>query len=296
MTFIRTPAGLSNQYLFYRVDAVVFVEGGESTYSFAQIMSGLSGSQSIDVLFWQRLFLLFLPTKKFRFKPVGSKTTIKIIAHHIKNRTISHVYAAMDRDHDKIRGSLINAPGVLHTHGYSWENDVFGRSVLKELFISMCCVSINGIGPDAEIDSCYDDFIRSIRWAVYADILLSHFNIQLFPRKNPGWIISTRSDGKPTIDRRKISALINTAKSHKRSSISLGTNIRYSPFDDCFGHLISLYFYRVLAYLLKEHSKVPELPKHYAYTAAIDQFIRQLPQSSMTVQHQHYQGLFSILP
>lgn len=296
MIFTRTHTGLSNQYLFWHVGAVIFVEGGEDAYSFSQIQAGLSGSQSVDVLFWQKLFLLFLPTKKFKFRTVGSKATIRQIATDIKLGKISHVYVAMDRDHDKIKGSLIVAPGILYTYGYSWENDVFIRNVIRELFVSMCPVSLDDINFDAEIDSFYDYFSRNIRWAVYADILLSHFRIPLLPRKNPEWVIKTESDGRPAINREKIYDLIHKAKAKRHSRILIKKKISYSPCNDCFGHLISIYFYRVLIYMLKKHSKIPDLPKHYAYSAAIDQFIRQLPQPSMIVYYQHYQGLFSTLP
>lgn len=296
MIFTRTPPGLSNQYLFWNVDAVIFVEGGEVQYSFSQIKAGLSGSQSIDILFWQRLFLFFLPTNKFKFRPVGSKATIRQIATYIRLGKVSHVYATMDRDHDNIKGSLIKAPGVLYTYGYSWENDVFNRKVLRELFVSMCFVSLNGINFDAEIDSFYDDFTRNMRWAVYADILLSHFNIPLFPRRNPERIINAGPDGRPSINQAKIYDLINTAKAKRHSITSLNRKITCSPCNDCFGHLISIYFYRVLIYMLKKHSKVPDLPKHYAYTAAIEQFINQLPHPSIISHYQHYQRLFSALP
>lgn len=296
MIFTRTPTGLSNQYLFWHVDAVIFVEGGEVQYSLGQIKAGLSGSQSIDILFWQSLFSLFLPTKRFKLRSVGSKATIRQIATYIKSGKISHVYAAMDRDHDNIKGSLITTPGVLYTYGYSWENDVFSKKVFRELFVSMCFVSLNGINFDAEIDSFYDGFTRNIRWAVYADMLLSHFNVSLFPRRNPERIISTESDGRPSINQRRIYDLISTARTKRRSITSLSKKITCSPCNDCFGHLMSIYFYRVLVYVLRKHSKVPDLPKHYAYSAAIGQFINQLPHPSMIFHYQHYQLLFSALP
>jgi hypothetical protein len=115
MTFTRTSRGLSNQYLFWGVDTIVFVEGGEDTLSINQVISGLSGSQSTDILFWQGLFLKYLTSKKFKFLPVGSKRTIIYFANEIKAGNITHVCVAMDRDHDCYNESLIEAPGVFYT-------------------------------------------------------------------------------------------------------------------------------------------------------------------------------------
>jgi len=297
MIFTRTSRGLSNQYLFWGVDSVVFVEGGEDTLSINQVIAGLSGSQSIDVLFWQGIFLTYLTGKKFKFLPVGSKGTIKYIANEIKAGNITHVYVAMDRDHDCFIGSLIEAPGVFYTYGYSWENDVFNKTVIEDLFHSMCPISLNGINYTKEIESLINDFSRDIRWAVYADILLACNGSSLFPRRQrPESLLQSDANGKPIINRQKILTLVKKAKSKSTSKIVLRKRITFSPCVDCYGHLMALYFYRSLVYLLKKYAKVPDLPKHYAYTSAINQFCMDLTKPPLSIHNKHYQDQFAILP
>lgn len=297
MTIIRTPTGLSNQHLFWGVDAIVFVEGGSDRFSVQQVYSGLSGYQSIDVLFWQAVFSYFLTGKKYQFRPIGSKGTLKTIANEIRTGNLKHVFVAMDRDHDRCLGSLIQAPGVLYTYGYSWENDVFNKTVIQNLFKLMCPVSLSGINYKKDIESIINDFTRDIRWAVYADILLANYGSSLFPRKQgPESILKSESDGKPIINRQKISTFIKKAKAKRFSKFFFGKKIQFSPCIDCYGHLMALYFYRSLMYLLKKYSTVPDLPKYYAYASAINQFCIDLPRRSLSITNKHYSGQFSTLP
>jgi len=203
----------------------------------------------------------------------------------------------MDRDHDNIIGLLIQAPGVLYTMGYSWENDVFNESVLLGLSRSLCPVSTIGINYKKHVKSLIDEFSRDIRWAVYADMLLFCHGSSLFPRnRGPDYILKSYADGKPKIDRKKIFALINQAKTKRTSKTFFGRKITFSPCVDCYGHLMALYFYRSLMYLLGKHSNIPNLPKYYAYTNAINQYCIELSKSSLSLHRKHYQKQLSIVP
>ena len=140
-------------------------------------------------------------------------------------------------------------------------------------------------------------FIIDIRWAVYADILLSYNNLSLFPRnKDPKYLLKFEPDGKPTIDRSKILNLLKRVQRRKRRRIVFGKTITYSPSIDCYGHLLSTYFLRSLSYLLKKHSIPTELPKYYAHSLAIDQFVNSLVDSTQLNYYTHYQTQLDSLP
>lgn len=296
MTFTRTPRGLSNQHLFWGVDAIVYIEGGEDSLSFNEVISGSSGSQSIDVLFWQGVFAKFITGRNYKFLPIGSKGTIKCIAEEIKKGNITHVYVAMDRDHDCCIGSLIEAPGVLYTYGYSWENDVYNQTVIEDLFCTMCPLSLSGIDYKNEIESIIADFSRDIRWAVYADMLLAYHGSSLFHRRErPQSIVKSDVNGKPIINRQKILSLVKEEKLKRTSRIVFGEKVKFSPCVDCYGHLMALYFYRALKYLLKKYSNIPELPRYYADTSAINLFCTGLPKPSLAVYKKHYENQFAML-
>jgi hypothetical protein len=97
MSFRRTVSGLSNQYLFFGVDAVVFVEGGRG-FSKEEVNLGNFDTSSIDIKFWRGVFRYYYPNKKFQFRATGSKTTLRSIAMDIASGNLKNVYVAMDRD------------------------------------------------------------------------------------------------------------------------------------------------------------------------------------------------------
>ena len=109
MIFTRTNSGLSNQYLFHKVDYIVFVEGGGETPSFQEICQGYSRTKSLDILFWQAIFKKFGSNKKVKFKPVGSKSALKIIAKKVESGEVKNVFVAMDQNSDRFRNEYIQS-------------------------------------------------------------------------------------------------------------------------------------------------------------------------------------------
>lgn len=74
MTFIRTPSGIENLFLFHSVDLVVFTEGGENSLSVKEIENGEQNTGgSNDSIFWSQLFELYMPEKKSTLKKLETK-------------------------------------------------------------------------------------------------------------------------------------------------------------------------------------------------------------------------------
>src|SRR5690242_5174005 len=99
---------------FLGVDAIVFVEGGRTTYTLEQTAEGSYNSQGEDLKYWQIIFMTFAPKKNFNLRALGSKTTIREIASLIAQGEVRHVCVAMDRDFDHLTGALPNVPGVFY--------------------------------------------------------------------------------------------------------------------------------------------------------------------------------------
>jgi len=133
LSFKRTDSGLSNMHLFVKVDAIIYVEGGETSYSLEDIKSGKYNKSSVDITFWRALFHYFLPGKKYHFRAVGSKSSLLELKELISKNLISNVYIAMDSDFDRHQNSRRKKKGIFCTHGYSWENDVWKPSVADEM-------------------------------------------------------------------------------------------------------------------------------------------------------------------
>ena len=65
--FRRTISGLGNQHLFFDVDLVVFLEGGES-YNKEEVYTNKYTAETEDVIFWKNVFKRFLEGKKIKPK------------------------------------------------------------------------------------------------------------------------------------------------------------------------------------------------------------------------------------
>ncbi len=267
MSIIRTKAGLSNLHLFHNVDAVVFVEGGEKTYSYEEVYAGKYGSKSNDILYWQNIFSVMASNIKVCFKPVGSKGTLKLIAHDIESGSIENVFVAMDRDIDNYDGSIIEHEGVFYSWGYSWENDLFIKAVLKSTILHLSPSDSSSIERDLEADlqSAKSMFIRSVRWFVRADIICLINGSGLFDRKTWKKYVKSKlgQNGEPFID----TSLIQVDYEITKKSITLRNRIsgeRISTIRNCFGHLIGTYCYRCLMHLLVKYDGIPSLSIEHA--------------------------------
>ena len=67
MSFRRSNRGISNQHMFHDVDLIVFVEGGIS-YSKEDVYNGKFNDESIDTIFWRKVFKKFCHAPKIKFK------------------------------------------------------------------------------------------------------------------------------------------------------------------------------------------------------------------------------------
>lgn len=180
MTFRRTTSGLNNSYLFYRVDAVVYLEGGDSLTK-EEIENGTFNTATDDIRFWQALFGFYRPGKSYQFCSVGSKETVKSIAEDIVQGRVQNVIVAMDRDFDNINSRLINGNNIIYTLGYSWENDAWTPAAVLEAYCLLsgsCKISVQ---TEKElIEQYFMGCIGKIRGGVRADAVLSQNGSSLF--------------------------------------------------------------------------------------------------------------------
>ena len=120
--FQRSNSGLNNQHLFYGVDYVAYTEGGDSL-SFEKVLNGEFNDSSIDKLFWEFIVKNY-SNKSFKFKPIGSKSTLKLLLDKFMRDNISHNLICTDSEFDEVFNDKIDSDKIIYTYGYSWENDV----------------------------------------------------------------------------------------------------------------------------------------------------------------------------
>lgn len=132
MSFTRTRSGLSNLALFFKVDYIVYTEGGNVSYSFADVLDGKFNDNSVDIKFWHVIFNKHGFNKKVYFRALGSKSSLKEICNRITSGDISNVIVTLDSDLDEFIGTKFDSPFILYTRGYSWENDVYHPDLVKD--------------------------------------------------------------------------------------------------------------------------------------------------------------------
>jgi hypothetical protein len=270
--FKRTYSGLSNLYLFERVDAVVFVEGGES-YGRKDVESGRYNVNSIDITFWRALFGVFYPAMKLSFRAVGSKTTVNGIAVDIRDGKILRVIAAMDRDFDDINGGLVISNNVLYTYGYSWENDCWRLGVILKVLCVLSGRNEAGIICESVvIKKIYDEFICKMMRMVRVDAILSQYGDGLFDREHPLRYMKKSSSGRPDINTPELINSLRTARRKNSRPVIERCVIKIDVLRDCFGHICGEYGFMVLKYLLKKMNEDGGMAKEFANRVTIEKF------------------------
>jgi hypothetical protein len=299
MSFTRTLSGITNQHLFYRADAVVYVEGGSQSFSYQEICNGNSGTSSPDILYWQAIFRFYAPETKVVFKPAGSKGTLLKLANNITSGLISNTYVAMDQDFDRFRNTKIINEGIFYSWGYSWENDLLQDVVIKDAVFALCPIdrTTHEQKVEEKIEEVTLKFIRNIRWFIFADILMSLANGGLFDRKK--WPKYMKSDGgqhgepyfSPVDLRQNIEAINKSKGTQRYHGIAESVDVK----RDCFGHIIGVYACRLFSHLLSLFSGSPGLSTINSCGILAQSLGHNLAHPSLCHLKNHHEAQFSFL-
>ena len=281
MTFHRTPSGLANLHLFYRVDAIVFVEGGDPSCSLADIIDGVYDTVSQDIRFWSIILGAYAPLRRFQFRAIGSKLNLLALADYIAANSIANVLVCMDRDADDVTGTMRTSNAVLYTRGYSWENDVWIPSTVTAIFYDVCVVAKTGLDVRAHIEEAFRHFSASIRGVIKADILLLQNGMDGINRSAIRSSLRTSKHTAPSIDCGHLRRAIRERRKVVSDSICRTSTRPVKPLADCYGHLQAEFAFHVLVHLLRKHCKMKTIPKHLISAAALTRFELQLAQNAL---------------
>lgn len=286
----HTKSGLANEHLLYKSDFVVYLEGGKS-YTKEEAFKGDSSNGTLDILFWERLFMHFAPNKRFKLKSVGSKTVVLEIAKEIVKNDIDNCLAGMDNEFDEILNKRIIHKNIFYTHGYSWENDVWSNSVVRDVIEHSSATRI----PIEDIEKNLDDFERKIRIGVLADGMLFESGGDSFFNRDKGLLfcVDCKPRDLPCI---KEDALLNRLamktiecrhikqfeKKHHVDTLKL-----------CYGHLLADYCCQVILHYLKNRLSISSPSNEILYRMGIVQYFDHHFQDS--IQYAHYKSQFERL-
>ncbi|MFN7398901.1 MAG: DUF4435 domain-containing protein [Sandaracinobacter sp.] len=152
--FSRTPSGLSNLHLFYRVDLVIYTEGS----GLRDEACDLDPEGMFDRWYWSNVFGAVMPEAKVAVKSLQTKIECLKLAATLSANDRKGIIVCVDADFDWIRGKQFGDDGVIRTWGYSWENDACCFGTLSRIIPSY-------IPPGNHRQLCAEDIHRSLEIA-----------------------------------------------------------------------------------------------------------------------------------
>jgi len=175
MTFTRTKSGLKNYKNFYNVEAIIYIEGRMKK---SPDGSPVEDEKAFDTLFYKALFALLSPFKSVRFKIVGNKSNVLDYHDKIEKNNTPYSYVIVDRDYDGILSSPITRNKLIHTYGYSWENDFWSDSLCFDVLNT---ISLNPPHGCAIYSQKSIRTIKRLKIINKMNIVGRYFGLELFP-------------------------------------------------------------------------------------------------------------------
>ncbi|MFY1865507.1 DUF4435 domain-containing protein [Achromobacter xylosoxidans] len=123
--FMRTPSGLRNFARFHGAELTIYIEGKSELDSIASV-----DRVTYDELYYRAVLKDVASERRFVFKVVGCKESVVAYAKNIRENDIKNCFAIVDRDWEGLISSWLRDPRLVHTNGYSWENDFWTLSLV----------------------------------------------------------------------------------------------------------------------------------------------------------------------
>lgn len=277
MSFTRTNSGLSNMALFHGVDMIVFTEGGGISFPFTEVLKGKFNEISVDIKFWSGIFNTYGFDKKVEFRALGSKTATNKICDLLYEGKINNIVVARDSDLDDFTNNKVDSPFILYTKGYSWENDVYHKELVKDQVNSM----IFSANLKAEyidvIENSYAHFYSQALRLLKLEILFRVNGVKLITDCNGERFVNGKS--LPLINMSQVSALVNDNKSKLIRPVSLeGINLDKCPIRFSYGKLKEALALANVNYIVGKLEGVKSLPKDFIISSMIDRYFRNAEQ------------------
>ncbi|MGG2020719.1 DUF4435 domain-containing protein [Pseudomonas sp. S8] len=126
MIFTRTPSGLKNFGRFFGANLTIYVEGR------VECEESVEDPSRADSKFYSALCSVFLKGKKIKIKLTGNKKNALGYHERILAQNIPNSLVIVDRDYDGVLFYRQQAPCLILTHGYSWENDFWTEELIQK--------------------------------------------------------------------------------------------------------------------------------------------------------------------
>lgn len=271
MAFTRTNSGINNQHIFYDVEYIVFVEGG-NPISIEDIERNIFNSHSIDMIFWKEILNKIKPSR-YKFKAIGSKSALKILAEKITENNLQNILIAMDQEFDMVYNKNINHKNILYTFGYSWENDVWNKEIVLKIINQVTAIE----NSSEYIFYIFEKFFKKIKFSVSLDGYLFGYNDSLFPRPTGHQkILECNSEKIPLIKDDVIKELIENKNVSKTTIYSFSKRKNICVYQNCYGHLLGDFCKLLIRHFLRTVHNINGLGDEIIRRLALSNFIEHM--------------------
>lgn len=257
MTLRRTASGLASLHLFFRVDCVVYCEGGEQL-SETQIFAGHGDEDTLDAYFWRSIADYLQASRTYHFKSVGNKAMLKTIAHDVDRIGIHSVIVCMDRDYEWHCGRAIDNSHIVYSYGYSWENDVCCALGFERLYFRLFPRTA---AAQAEVQRALRHFDRFasdlVKWCEIEITLFSRNLDLVFVRNKP--MASLDVSGQfPKLNITRVQAQLRRVGFSRRPKRHVAIP-RNEVMRHVWGKLSSRYLYHLFIKLIAQHGTTAKM-------------------------------------
>lgn len=265
MAFERTALGQQNRSLFLGVDRVIYVEGGRADKGF---------NESFDGMFWKKIITELRPDLRIRAIPKGSKNILVELAQNLDRDVSSNVLIAMDRDYDELAGLGLNKPGVIHTFGYSFENDVYHPDNLANLFSDLCPLCDDTTDIEGDVRDLIKEYVTDAWWGHFADVCGQAVGRGVISRSQPQrYLVSGNYGSRPKIAKASLAIDVYRANSGRERPPVRGVQLKKEMLPRLsVGHLYAAFCFKIMAFFHNKHSSTAKLTKDSVTSSAIQSF------------------------
>lgn len=272
MSFLRTNSGISNMRHFHDAELVLFTEGGNRSFSVAEVEEGQFNEISIDIKFWQGIFEVNGFNKKIKFKPIGSKTSSAAMTKKILNNEIKNAAIAKDRDLDDFLNGIADSPYILYTKGYSWENDVYVKDITLQQIKDFATSSQIAKEEIDIIEKAYKDFMKVSKNIAKLEIIFRSNGIKFVSDLNGEQFFNSKKG--ISINKSELYRVLEAKKPSLGRPLQKNINwLKVCPQMNIYGKLVEAFSITILTYICKNFYNYGAMPKTMLQPLMINNFI-----------------------
>lgn len=288
--FKRTSSGLANLHLFYKVEFIIYLEGGPKCFTAEEVYAGEGHDETEDIIFWKNVVNHFKNRVSVKYKSVGSKLTLLAISNDVKKYHLQSIKIAMDNEFDEVLNKRLIEPHIFYTHGYSYENDIWSSEVIVNVIEQLSAVEIKDRKIPADD---FASFIKGMRLAVCADGYLFSKNSSFFPRPSGHlFCVDVSSPNLPKIKKEVIKAKIKSTTLTTSTIYRYGKSNHIETHKHMYGHLLADFSAQYITKYLKINHKLDGVKFDLIRRVAISKFFATSFTNSQGV-YQYFQNQFA---